>query len=39
MNLGSLRWGQKTIKDVIKAGQEIVVIHMYIIYINTHIGK
>lgn len=34
MNLGSLRWGQKAIKCIIKARQEIVIVHMYIMYIH-----
>lgn len=39
MNLGSLRWGQKAIKYIIKAGQEIVMIHMYITYLHIEKGK
>jgi len=39
MNLGSLRWGQKAIKYIIKAGQEIVILHMYIMYIHIQKGK
>lgn len=39
MSLGSLRWGQKAIKYIIKAGQEIVIIHMYITYLHIEKGK